>query len=62
MELSTSINIFFGQGPVTAQMQRVYDAGFRTMDINFNDWMELCDESGWFSALPRWECFPHPMG
>lgn len=57
MELSTSINIFFGQGPVTAQMQRVYDAGFRTMDINFNDWMELRDESGWFSALPRWECW-----
>ncbi|MBQ4050499.1 MAG: sugar phosphate isomerase/epimerase [Oscillospiraceae bacterium] len=57
MDLSTSINIFFGQGSVTAQMQRVYDAGFRTMDINFNDWMELRDENGWFSALPRWECW-----
>lgn len=57
MDLSTSINIFFGHGSVTVQMQRIYDAGFRTMDINFNDWMELRDENGWFSTLPRWECW-----
>lgn len=41
MKVSTSINVFFDdtfQVPVREQIQRVYDAGFRRMDMNFWDW------------------------
>lgn len=41
MKVSTSINVFFDDTfsvPVETQIQRVYDAGFRHMDMNFWDW------------------------
>lgn len=38
MKLSTSINVLFGIGPVKEQLTRVYNAGFRNMDICFGDW------------------------
>lgn len=41
MKPSTSINVFFDYSytlPVETQIQRVYDAGFRHMDMNFWDW------------------------
>ncbi len=41
MKPSTSINIFYDPTftvPVETQIQRVYDAGFRHMDMNFWDW------------------------
>lgn len=49
MNVSTSINVLFGHGTVSEQMKRVYDAGFRFMDINFCDWVES-EENG--------TCFP----
>ena len=48
MNVSTSINVMFGQGPVASQMKRVYDAGFRHMDINFNDWVDQKTGNGYF--------------
>lgn len=48
MNISTSINVFFGHGPVYTQMKRVYDAGFRYMDINFADWVDEPSGTGWF--------------
>lgn len=41
MKPSMSINVFFDSTftlPVETQIQRVYDAGFRHMDMNFWDW------------------------
>lgn len=41
MKPCTSINVFFDAAfavPVEEQIQRVYDAGFRHMDMNFWDW------------------------
>lgn len=41
MKPCTSINVFFDSTftvPVETQIQRVYDAGFRHMDMNFWDW------------------------
>ena len=41
MKPCTSINVFFDSTfkvPVEEQIQRVYDAGFRHMDMNFWDW------------------------
>lgn len=41
MKPCTSINVFFDASfrvPVEEQIQRVYDAGFRHMDMNFWDW------------------------
>lgn len=41
MRPSTSINCFFDatfQVPVHTQIQRLYDAGFRVLDMNFWDW------------------------
>ncbi len=41
MNPSTSINCFFDPEftvPVEVQIQRLYDAGFRTLDMNFLDW------------------------
>ena len=43
---STSINLFFDPTfvtPVQEQIQRVYDAGFRRMDMNFWDWSHSPD-------------------
>lgn len=48
MQISTSINVCFGQGPVRQQMKRVYDAGFRAMDINFNDWVDMEEDGRFF--------------
>lgn len=48
MNVSTSINVFFGHGPVHQQMKRVYDAGFQYMDINFADWVDAPSGSGRF--------------
>lgn len=48
MNVSTSINVLFGQGPVALQMKRVYDAGFRHMDINFADWVDEKTGNGYF--------------
>ena len=53
MNVSTSINVFFGQGPVSAQMKRVYDAGFRHMDINISDWVDMPSGNGLFPASPQ---------
>jgi sugar phosphate isomerase/epimerase len=41
MKVCTSINVFYDWDfivPVEDQIQRVYDAGFRHMDMNFWDW------------------------
>lgn len=41
MKVCTSINVFYDETftvPVETQIQRVYDAGFRHMDMNFWDW------------------------
>lgn len=41
MKVCTSINVFYDDAfivPVEDQIQRVYDAGFRHMDMNFWDW------------------------
>ena len=41
MKPCTSINVLFDPTfriPVEEQIQRVYDAGFRHMDMNFCDW------------------------
>ena len=41
MKPCTSINVLFDPTfriPVEEQIQRVYDAGFRHMDMNFWDW------------------------
>ena len=41
MKVCTSINVFYDDTftvPVEDQIQRVYDAGFRHMDMNFWDW------------------------
>lgn len=41
MKVCTSINVFYDETftvPVEDQIQRVYDAGFRHMDMNFWDW------------------------
>lgn len=41
MKPSTSINCFFDSEfkvPVAVQIQRLYDAGFRVLDMNFWDW------------------------
>jgi len=41
MKVCTSINVFYDSTftvPVEDQIQRVYDAGFRCMDMNFWDW------------------------
>ena len=41
MKPCTSINVFYDETftvPVEDQIQRVYDAGFRHMDMNFWDW------------------------
>lgn len=41
MKVCTSINVFYDSTftvPVEDQIQRVYDAGFRQMDMNFWDW------------------------
>lgn len=48
MQISTSINVFFGHGTVSKQMKRVYDAGFRAMDINFSDWVEEEQNGSYF--------------
>lgn len=48
MNISKSINVFFGDGSVSAQMKRVYNAGFRHMDINFSDWVDIKDGRGFF--------------
>lgn len=56
MRISTSINIFFGGGPVYYQMKRVYDAGFRFMDINFADWVDERSGDGFFpQSDAAWE-------
>lgn len=47
-EISTSINVCFGQGSVRRQMKRVYNAGFTAMDINFSDWVELSQNGRFF--------------
>lgn len=47
-DISTSINVCFGQGSVRGQMKRIYAAGFTAMDINFSDWVELTHEGRYF--------------
>ncbi len=63
MNVSTSINVFFGQGPVSAQMKRVYDAGFRHMDINISDWVDMPSGNGLFPASPQeWQNWVQEIG
>ena len=60
--ISTSINVCFGQGPVQQQMQRIYNAGFRAMDINFSDWVELTQNGNFFPYTETdWENWIHDI-
>lgn len=55
MQVVTSINCFFDstyKTPVETQITRLYDAGFRALDMNFWDW---CHDAESPFVKPGWE-------
>ena len=55
MQVVTSINCFFDgrfETPVETQITRLYDAGFRALDMNFWDW---CHDPASPFVRPGWE-------
>lgn len=57
MNPCTSINCFFDfhfQVPVEVQIQRLYDAGFRRLDMNFWDWCHSPDSPFVREGWERW--------